>query len=423
MYKSRTYYKDLLSRFIRNEVTPGEVEELCAFIEREPEEYKEMLNKEDIMALTEEVARDSQTVFSDKDVNSVRDQLLLHAGMQVRKAKPVADGVRFLQRGWVRYAAAILLIAGVATAIFMSDHRRFMGSGIVSVNEGSVNSILPGTDKAVLTLDDKQIDLASDKSGIAVGETIAYTDGEKLSVAGKRLMLTTPNGGQYQLVLPDGSKAWLNAASSISFPSSFDGGKRQIKITGEVYLEVSKDNSRPFLVDVDGKSTVEVLGTRFNINSYVNEGTIKTTVFEGSVRVGAGGSSLSDGHEADIAGTGKVVLKPGQQAIIAVALPADRQPKTSVTDGSNKIAVLTDVDLSQTLAWKNGLFSFNNADIQTVMRQLERWYDIKVRYEGKDSGITIDGKMYRNVSLSSVLEFLRESGVRFRMENKTLIIL
>ncbi|NML40708.1 DUF4974 domain-containing protein [Chitinophaga sp. G-6-1-13] len=423
MYKSGTYYKDLLSRFIRNEITPGEVEELFAFIERAPQEYKELLDQEDIMALTAEVAHDSPIVFSDQDVNSVREQLLLHAGMQGYKAKPVAHRVRFLHRGWVRYAAAIILIAGIATAIVVSDHRQHTGPGTVSVNEGNVHDILPGADKAVLTLDDQQIDLASDKTGIAVGEAITYTDGEKLSVAGKRLMLTTPNGGQYQLILPDGSKAWLNAASSISFPSAFDGGKRQIKITGEVYLEVSKDKSRPFLVDVDGKSLVEVLGTRFNINSYVNEGTIKTTVFEGSVRVGANGSSLSGEQGDDVAGTGKVVLKPGQQAIVAVALPADRQPKTSVTDGPDKIAVLSDVDLSQTLAWKNGMFSFNNADIQTVMRQLERWYDIKVRYEGKDSGITIDGKMYRNVSLSSVLEFLRESGVRFRMENKTLIIL
>ncbi|MBC9909149.1 FecR family protein [Chitinophaga varians] len=405
MYKSGTYYKDLLSRFIRNEVTPDEVEELCAFIESAPQEYKEMLLQEDIMALTAEVAHRSPMVFSDEDIHHVRAQLLLHAGLQADKAQPIARGVRFLHRRWVRYAAAVILVAGIATAIIVSGHRQRTGSGMASVNESSDGNILPGADKAVLTLDDRQIDLAPDKNGIAVGETIAYTDGEKLSVAGKRLTLATPNGGQYQLVLPDGSKAWLNAASSISFPSAFDGERRRVKITGEVYLEVRKDNARPFLVDVDGKSTVEVLGTSFNINAYANEGTIKTTVAEGSVRVGA----------TDIAGPDKVLLKPGQQAIVAA--------KTPVTDTQARIAVLSDVDLSQTLAWKNGLFSFNNADIQTVMRQLERWYDIRVRYEGKDSGITIDGKMYRNVNLSSVLEFLRESGVRFRMENKTLIIL
>ncbi|MFB6454134.1 FecR family protein [Chitinophaga sp. Hz27] len=421
MHESSTYYKDLLSRFIRNETAPAEVAELFAFIENEPEEYKELLNEAEILALTEKVALDSAIKFSDQDVNSVWEQVLLHTGRQQSGDKALSHGVHLLGRKWVKYAAAILLMVGIATGIYLSQHQR--NKNLAANNEIKRKDMLPGMNNAVLALDDRSIDLASNKKGITVSSAIAYTDGEKLPVSGKKLKLTTPNGGQYQLVLPDGSKAWLNAASSISFPSAFEDDKRLVKITGEVYLEVSKDQSRPFLVDVDGKSTVEVLGTSFNINSYANEGVIKATVIEGSVRVGVSDSSLLDRHESAIGRQEKTVLKPGQQAIITTILPADYQPKDGRTDGSNKIAVLSDVDLSQTLAWKNGLFSFNNADIRTVMRQLERWYDIKVNYEGKDSGITISGKMYRNVSLSSILEFLRESGIRFRMENNTLVVL
>lgn len=322
---------------------------------------------------------------------------------QVPAAVRPAHRVYFLRK-WSWAAAAILLI-GTTIAIVVSSDRRSNKKkpGLASVTP----DIQPGTNKAVLTVDNKQIDLSPGKTGIVVGNTIAYTDGEKLSDAGKMLVLTTPNGGQYQLVLPDGTKAWLNAASSISFPSAFLSEKRQIKVSGEVYLEVAKDKAHPFLVDVDQQSTIEVLGTSFNINSYANEGEIKTTLIEGSVRIGTGRGAFN--------GKDAVMLKPGQQAI---AVSSGRQPGNTAG-----IIVKSEVDLSQTLAWKNGLFSFNNADLRSVMRQLERWYDIKVRYEGNTSSITVDGEMFRNVKLSDVLEFLEESGLKFRMEGKTLIIL
>jgi hypothetical protein len=311
--------------------------------------------------------------------------------------------VHFLKRwGWV--AAAVLLI-GIVIAIAMTSDRPYNSSK----NDIAVTpaDILPGTNKAVLTVDDKQINLSSDKTGISVGETIAYTDGEKLSDAGRLLMLTTPNGGQYQLVLPDGTKAWLNAASSISFPAVFKGENRQVKITGEVYLEVAKDKAHPFLVDVAGQGTIEVLGTIFNVNSYGDDGKIKTSLIEGSIRMSAGAFKNTS-----------IVIKPGQRATMAVVAASGPQ-----SNNTSRIIVDVDPDLSQTIAWKNGLFSFSNADLHSVMRQLERWYDIKVRYEGTPSAITLEGEMFRNVKLSDVLEFLKESGLKYRMEGKTLIIL
>ncbi len=355
----------------------------------------------------------------------------------VSGSHPAAHRVHFLRRGWLKYAAAIILIAGIAVAVTVFSDRQSARSGTELAKKNNPADILPGTNRAVLTVDNnKKITLSSAKTGITVGSDIAYTDGEKLSKAGKMLMLTTPNGGQYQLILPDGTQAWLNAASSISFPSVFEGAERRVRITGEVYLEVAKDKSKPFLVNVNDRCAVEVLGTDFNINSYGDDGKISTTLISGSVKV----SSLHTTAVATVTGkadenvspgTGRqpktatdgVILKPGQQAVqplgtIAVAMSSHRQP-----GDASGIIVKPDADLTQALAWRNGLFNFNGLSVREVMNQLARWYDIKVRYEGQVSDIIIEGKMYRNVSLSKVLEFLREIGLKFRLEENTLVVL
>ena len=218
--------------------------------------------------------------------------------------------------------------------------------------------------------------------------------------------MTTPAGGQYQVTLPDGTKVWLNAASSITYPTAFVDKERPVKISGEVYFEVAKDKEKPFIVDVDGKSSVRVLGTSFNINSYGDESTIKTTLLEGSVKVMRTATTAVS--------TDSVILKPGQQALVAlpaVAASSDRQLK-----------VTSDVNIEQTLAWKNGLFNFNGSDLHAVMRQLERWYGIKVEYEGSIPDTKFSGEIYRNVNLSDVLEALQRMGVKFRLHGKTLLV-
>ncbi|HTF31097.1 MAG TPA: FecR domain-containing protein, partial [Flavitalea sp.] len=165
---------------------------------------------------------------------------------------------------------------------------------------------------------------------------------------------------------------------------------------------------------VDGKSSAEVLGTSFNINSYRDEGTIKTTLLEGSVKVAVAASSDA------------VLLKPGQQAVLrdttSVARSSARQPETFGTGGKQVITVSSNPDIEQTLAWKDGLFNFNGSDLRAVMRQLERWYDIKVTYEGSVPRIIFKGGMDRKVNLSDVLEFFTEMGLKFRMDGKTLIV-
>jgi transmembrane sensor len=395
-------FKELIEKYLDESAGVEDMRQLSALLE-DPA-YVSLLD--DLML--EQVTANTFKYELDDAVRTRIDQGIYEKTLAASQTFPPESVVRPIHRvhflkkwGWV--AAAVLLIGAVVAIAVTSNRKSNSPGAAVAVTPAD---ILPGTNKAVLTIDNKQINLSADKTGIKVGETIAYNDGEKLSDAGRQLMLTTPNGGQYQLVLPDGTKAWLNAASSISFPAVFNGENRQIKITGEVYLEVAKDKAHPFLVDVAGQGTIEVLGTIFNVNSYGDDGKIKTSLIEGSIRMTARAFNNKS-----------IVIKPGQRAAIAVAASGP------LSGNSSNIIVDNDPDLSQTIAWKNGLFSFSNADLHSVMRQLERWYDIKVRYEGTPLPITLEGEMFRNVKLSDVLEFLKESGLKFRMEGKTLIVL
>jgi ferric-dicitrate binding protein FerR (iron transport regulator) len=208
-------------------------------------------------------------------------------------------------------------------------------------------------------------------------------------------IMSTPKGRQFQLVLPDGSQVWLNAASSIRYPTSFTGKDRRVEITGEAYFEVAHNPSVPFKVEVNKQSEVTVLGTHFNINSYENEESVSTTLLEGSVQVK---------NQA-----GMIVLKPGQQAKVT---------------GLDKINVLSNVNLDKVMAWKNGVFNFEDATLQEVMRQLERWYDIDVVYEKNIPKLEFFGKMGKDLSLAAVLSGLEKSNVHFRMEEgRRLVVL
>jgi ferric-dicitrate binding protein FerR (iron transport regulator) len=221
--------------------------------------------------------------------------------------------------------------------------------------------------------------------------------------------VSTPRGGQYQVVLADGSKVYLNAASSIRFPAAFTGNERRVEITGEAFFEVTKRSlpskgKMPFIVTIVQPSgsvaEVEVLGTTFNINSYANEPEIRTTLVEGSVKV----SSMVNGQSS--------MLQPGQQASIL---------GLSKSQPSHPIPIQT-VDVSQETAWVKGLFFFNRSDIKTVFRQLERWYDIEVVYEGAVPDDTFSGKIQRNLPLSRVLKYLEKGNIHYQLYGKKLVI-
>ena len=305
---------------------------------------------------------------------------------------------------WAAAAVFLLLVTGV---YLWQAHRVHT----ITRQEAAVTAdIRPGGNKAVLTLGDGTsitLDSAANGAIARQGTTaiLKLANGQiayeiKEGGKGPVMMNTmrTPRGGQYQLGLPDGSRIWLNAASSITYPTVFTEGERKVVISGEAYLEVARDKQHPFLVEVDGRATVEVLGTSFNINSYKEEDNIRATLLEGSIRVSASRHQES------------VVLKPGQQAQIAGSVG---QVRSKVIDG---------VDMDEVMAWKNGLFNLQDEQLPEVMRQLQRWYDIEVRYEGTPPVVRFKGEMDRGVRLSDVLGFLSKLGIRCRLEGRTLVI-
>ena len=262
----------------------------------------------------------------------------------------------------------------------------------------------PGGNKAVLTLaDGSTITLDDAKNGALAqqGTTkVLKLDGKLSYDAAKRSTdqvyyntIATPRGGQYEIVLADGTKVWLDAASSLRFPTAFAGGQRVVEITGEAYFEVAKNADMPFIVKVRN-SEVQVLGTHFNIMAYKEEATIKTTLLEGSVRfVNEGSSSL---------------LTPGQQSSL---------------DRNGKLRIDNDIDLVEVMAWKNGFFRFEGSDIETVMRQLSRWYDVDVVYRNKGSVDLFHAEIPRNTNLSDALKALQLTGkVHFEIEGREIIV-
>ncbi|MCX3263767.1 FecR family protein [Pedobacter agri] len=300
-----------------------------------------------------------------------------------------------------KYAAAAALLITLSTGwYFLLNRKSFTTATLPSAKIENLD-ILPGTDKATLTLangtkivlDDETPENISDRHGVKISKTkdglLVYT------VAGSQDSLnttayntiSTPKGGQYQVILPDGTKVWLNAASSLKYPEVFSGKQRSVTLTGEAYFEVAKNKAKPFEVETQNQHVV-VLGTHFNINGYMDDHTIKTTLLEGQVKV----SNLKSSK----------ILKPGEQAIAGLAK-------------NSTINVSTDVDINDETAWKNGLFQFNDSDLKIILNQLERWYNIKIDYS------TVPNKRYngmvpRKSKLSEVLKMLEKTGnIKFEL--------
>lgn len=303
-------------------------------------------------------------------------------------------------RRWVRRAmtaaAAVLLLVGL-TRLWRSYHPDRVATAPVVV-------VAPGGNRAVLTLAGGQkIILDSAAPGILAeqGNTRVQKLGDgKLAYelegapsASLYNTLTTPRGGQYQLTLPDGTKVWLNAASSLTYPIAFTGSSRVVEMTGEAYFEVAHDKKRPFTVKAGGQ-TIQDIGTHFNVNAYANEPAQVTTLLEGAVSV--------DGH----------LLRPGEKATVTGATAA----------GGGDIRV-TRGDPDQAIAWKNGLFDFTDAGLQTVMRQLSRWYNVDVTYEGNIPPRQFTGMIGRSLTLNQVLKGLAMERVHYRIEEGNRLII
>ncbi|PSL24031.1 FecR family protein [Chitinophaga ginsengisoli] len=312
--------------------------------------------------------------------------------------------VRWLARGGAWWAAAVFVVMCCAGAylLFLRPARRqpLDNTGGIAAK----NDIAPGSNKALLTLSDGST-VALDSTGNQLirqgATTIRQYNGQlqyKAQGAASGIAyntLTTPRGGQFKIVLPDGTKVWLNAASSIRYPIAFTQNERRVKISGEVYFEVAGNATKPFMVDVNGSTEVQVLGTHFNINAYKDEAAINTTLLEGKVSVNV---NQQPG----------VILKPGQQASLS-------------TNGT--LQLFKDVDTAQVVAWKEGWFQFHLANLPAVMRQVERWYDVEINYKGDITDVVFEGRIQRELTLAQMLKILEKYHVRFHVEGKTITVL
>lgn len=295
---------------------------------------------------------------------------------------------------WPKIAVAAAVLIAVSTGLWFYTAQQ-PEHGIRK--ELLANDIAPGKNTATLTLaSGEKINLSATKTGVTInGGKLAYNDGTNISASSgtQAVIAATPKGGTYQITLSDGSKVWLNAASSIKFPSAFDKqGSRKVSLTGEAYFEVAKDKTRSFIVTTD-KQEVTVLGTHFNINSYTEEPVQKTTLLEGAVKVSAFNASY--------------LLSPGQQA-----------------DLKNNRVFVENADIGQTMAWKNGRFVFTGEDLESIMRKISRWYDVEVDFQDNTQKISFIGVISRNKNISSVLQLIEDTGnVHFKIEGRRITVM
>jgi ferric-dicitrate binding protein FerR (iron transport regulator) len=305
---------------------------------------------------------------------------------------------------WLRVAAAAILLIALGTPLYL--YFRKPAHGVAGAQQMAYAPIVPGGNKAILTLGDgRKISLTdaangqiAEQSGITITKKVngqlLYTVSEKpAETVNEFNTIETPKGGQYQVALPDGTKVWLNAATSLRFPARFSATDRTVYLDGEAYFEVAQKVSSPFRVVVSGQQ-VEVLGTHFNVMAYKDESAARTTLLEGAVKL--------------TAPAGSVLLQPGQQGYIA-------SPVTGFAVAAVDVAAVT--------AWKDGLFLFNGADLHALMRQVGRWYDIDIVFGPGVKDDVVFGSISRTSDLSKLLHILELGGVHFRLEGRKLTVM
>jgi transmembrane sensor len=339
---------------------------------------------------------------------SMRASLLDYAGKRPYTGKRPYAREHPYEAKWDRQRSYRWMIAAAMTGLIA------LGTYFLYFNKkkapiplsGAGNEFRPGGQKAILTLGDgTKIALDSSVKGVLAEQGAAtiekMADGKLVyqvakDISGKIFYNTmeTPRGGEYQLVLPDGTKVWLNSATSIRYPNVFTGNNREVEVTGEAFFDVAKDESKPFMVKTR-KVRTTVLGTAFNVMAYPEEDAVKTTLLSGAVNI-----VLDDQTRT---------IKPGQEAIAGNA--------------GNMIKV-QEADIDKAIAWKNGVFDFDGADIPTIMRQVARWYDVEIRYEGDLSGIILSGVVSRREKCDLLLEALgRTREVTFRTEGNRITVM
>lgn len=381
----------ILKKHLEGDCIPQVQDALLQVIEAHPE-----FNWEALLAPYFEDGQPDADFTEDRWA-AILQGILQYQAVEPAKERKPASLFSMKHWRWASIAALLLLMAG---GYLWQPWKQRSGPDTAVVSE--VPDIPSGTDGAVLTLaDGTQVLLDTLKNGVVAvqqGTQVLLQNG-RLNYAGQQSAagaivyntITTPKGRQFQLQLPDGSVVWLNAGSSMRYPIRFAADKRSVAVTGEVYFDIAPDAARPFWVDINGRAEIQVLGTGFNINAYDNETAVKTTLLEGTIKVKRNSET--------------VLLYPGQQAQV-----------------TESIKVTEHVDVNSVIAWKKGLFQFENTDLPTVMRQIERWYDIEVKYNGTVPAIQFNGKMDRGVSLKGFTGFLADYGLKATLNGRVLML-
>lgn len=399
--------KYLLEKYLANSCSQEELDMLLASVSENAGSDELRLTLE---AFWEQVRGEKPT--PEVDAAALFQAILQREGEFGRK--------RRLRRRQARYrAVALSAVLAIAAAwgivLMLRPAPPTPVKPIVAAHSRFKNDVQPGGNKAVLVLANGQtIVLDSANNGMLATQggmkVIKLSNGQLAYRAGQGDQdsppvyntISTPRGGQYELVLQDGTRIWLNAESSIRFPTVFTGKDRSVELSGEAYFEVAPRAANPFKIYMLNQSPgteksrkeIDVLGTKFNVMAYEEEKVIRTTLLEGAIEVGDE--------------SGKDLMKPGQQA--------EWQPAMS------GVRITDDADIDAAVAWKNGFFSFDRSDIRTIMRQLSRWYDLKVTYKDAGTAKTFWGGIQKDLPLSDVLRILEKSGVEFSIDGKNVIV-
>lgn len=390
MYQNEVF-KELMEQFISGEITPEGKTMLLSMLDN-PQYSGEINNilRENYDTLEIPSISPEET---QKFIKELREKM---NASSISKESPV---LRLFNWRKIAVAASVLVVFGLGTLFLFQKENQIPEKGVAAKvaqdkEPGKTGAILTLSNGSKIILDSVGNGLLANQKNTIVSKKnggIVYKTGSGAQMVYNTM--TTPRARQYNLELADGTRVWLNASSSITFPTSFTGKERKVAITGEVYFEVAKDRTKPFRVSFNGMQ-VNVLGTHFNVNAYDDEATVNTTLLEGSVLI-------TEKNK-------KILLKPGQQA---------QKQK------SGAIAVNDNVNLEEVMGWKNGVFYFENANLQLVLRQLSRWYDVDVVFEKGVPSRTFEGEIQRDLQLSQVLKILEKNKVHFKIEGKTLRVM
>ncbi|RAJ35456.1 FecR family protein [Pedobacter cryoconitis] len=343
-------------------------------------------------------------------VKDIHDRMLSEINNEIEKKTSVSTSKTVHARSFSKYlylAAAAVFVIPMSLYIYQRSHE------LKPVSSQLVAKITPGGNKAVLTLaNGSKISLTDMKNGEIANQSgtvitknrdsqLVYQQSAVSSTATAYNTIETPRGGQFQLILSDGTKVWLNAASSLRYPSVFGQGERKVELIGEAYFEVAKNPTKPFLVS-SSKQVVEVLGTHFNVNAYTNEPVVSTTLLEGSVKVI---SPVANAYK---------VIKPGQQSLI------------DSDDADNKGIKVKNIDPDEAVAWKNGYFMFEKEGLASILRKVSRWYDVEIENpQGeKLDKLLFSGTLSKYSDVSKVLRKLElTESIHFKIKGRRIIVM